>query len=93
MEATKTPETDLKQIFVYNLYWEAVHGILLFPARAANQAIGAYHDYGQMPNSIHCGILSCSILDRNQLLDANLGVRVLRQLTVLLDQFSPPNAP
>jgi 5-methylcytosine-specific restriction enzyme subunit McrC len=73
-------DADLKQIFVYNLYWEAVHGFLLFPAHQAQQKIGAYLEYNRMPYSTHCGILTCNILGEDQLLDLTLGTRLLQQL-------------
>ena len=76
----KPSDADLKQIFVYNLYWEAIHGILLYPAQDPQENVGAYADFKSMPYAIHCGVLTCNILGADHLLDPNLGHQILEKL-------------
>jgi 5-methylcytosine-specific restriction enzyme subunit McrC len=80
-------DADLKQIFVYNLYWEAVHGVLLFPGRASQEKIGAFLEFNHMPYPTHCGILTCNILGDDNLLDLALGARLMKQIQDLASRM------
>ena len=80
----KPSDADLKQIFVYNLYWGAVHGILLYPAQDPQQNMGAYLDFTAMPYATHCGVLTCNILNPASQLDNTVGQRILQQLEEII---------
>ena len=79
-------DADLKQMFVYNEYWEAKNAMLLYPyAENKEELLYLEGTFAGKPNGspAHgCGILKMSVLDGQQRLDPQLG----SQLTKFLEQ-------
>jgi 5-methylcytosine-specific restriction enzyme subunit McrC len=74
-------DNDLKQMFVYNEYWEGKSAILLYPAAAYNESPDFESgQYKKDKISLHrCGMLRMSVLNQTQKkLDTNLGERLVK---------------
>lgn len=74
-------DNDLKQMFVYNLFWECDKSILLYPAVKELSGNGEYHDFrNEQDYYTTCSIETVNILDSNQLLDKSFGEKVLKAI-------------
>lgn len=79
MDDPTPADEDLKQMFVYNLYWECDRSILLYPAVKAFSGYGEYHDFRKEQDyHTKCSVETVNILDSNQLLDKAFGEKVLK---------------
>jgi 5-methylcytosine-specific restriction enzyme subunit McrC len=74
-------DSDLKQMFVYNEYWNGLNAILLYPK--ADFAIKPFYLEGVFSkkpgnSSTHnCGVMKASVLDKdNNVLDPTMGKRI-----------------
>ena len=72
-------DDDLKQMFAYNMYWEAGKSMLLYP-RTNNytETFGTFHKTLLPENKCKLGFVH--ILDDKGLLDMNIGVNILAKL-------------
>jgi 5-methylcytosine-specific restriction enzyme subunit McrC len=71
-------DDDLKQMFVYNLYWQCSQSILLYPA--TDEGASRLGNYVQLPQlggaSTSCRIITQSIFKDGKI-DADFGKRIL----------------
>ena len=74
-------DDDLKQMFVYNLYWKCNRSVLLYPADNENSKKGDYHDF-DLPGNVkrNCAVQTISVLKEGRL-DRDFGEKVLTKLT------------
>jgi 5-methylcytosine-specific restriction enzyme subunit McrC len=78
-----TPDDeDLRQMFVYNLYWKCNKSILLYPAPSPSSCIGKYYNYEVSDNpERQCAVETVCVLDDNQnALNKNLGANILKRI-------------
>ena len=74
----KPDDNDLKQMFVYNLFWKSDKSILLYPSAANTSATGDYFDYLRIKeHSTQCCLETINILDDAGKLDRMLGKRIV----------------
>lgn len=72
-------DDDLKQMFVYNLFWNCNKSVLLYPSDNGGKSSGDYHDFTKVNmHASKCAIETVSILDDNNLLDKTLGNRLAK---------------
>ncbi len=73
-------DEDLKQMFVYNLFWECDKSILLYPSTNENKGGGRYHHFQSKGEFINaCSVELVSVLNQAQNeLDGQFGYRVLK---------------
>jgi len=81
----KPAAEDLKQMFVYNLYWKCTHSILLYPGAQYQRHTGAYLNFHsqELPKN-NCSIATCNVLDEHNKLDGNIALRILSELCGLI---------
>lgn len=81
MEDLVPGDDDLKQIFVYNLFWNCDKSILLYPSLVPNSGEGNYSSFQQGIKPVNkCGVIMVSIFDEEQKLDRNFGANVLDKI-------------
>lgn len=73
-------DEDLKQMFVYNLYWKCSKSILLYPANNLNLKEGSYKDFLKL-KEVHsnCAILTTTIF-KDSMLDKDFANKVLGKI-------------
>ena len=72
-------DDDLKQMFVYNAYWESNKSMLLYPKTFdQNEKFGTFHK--GMPNAHHCKLGFVHVVDGSGKLDMNIGKEVLSKM-------------
>ncbi len=72
-------DDDLKQMFVYNAYWESSKSMLLYPKTFdQEEKFGTFHK-GQ-PHVHHCKLGFINVVDAYGKLDMEIGWEVLRKL-------------
>ncbi len=71
-------DADLKQMFVYNLFWKCDMSILLYPAQSSASAKGIYHSH-LLENEMDtcCSVEVITVIDKNGLLDKEIGGKIL----------------
>jgi 5-methylcytosine-specific restriction enzyme subunit McrC len=69
-------DSDLKQIFAYNLYWDSYHSILLYPRTdsSPDNTFGSYHK--GMGKKHGCTLAFVNLLDQNNQLDTECGKKI-----------------
>lgn len=73
-------DEDLKQVFVYNLFWSCPHSFLLYPSIENQHASGKYQSFEfQGHPGYHCSVLAVNIMDQNGRLDMGIGEEILRK--------------
>lgn len=74
-----TPDDgDLKQMSVYNLFWNCDRSILLYPAVHEVSGYGVYHDFREEGEFYtQCSVETVNILDEENSLDKDIGKRLL----------------
>ena len=77
---TKPSDDDLKQMYVYNMYWDSPKSILLYPKTniSEDSHFGAYHKGRQGENKCKIGFIN--VLDDNGILNHDIADDVLRKL-------------
>jgi len=73
-------DADLKQMFVYNEYWDSAHACLVYPRQAFSET-PEYHPgtflHPSRPAKHQCSVVKISVLDEdNKSLDKDLGDRM-----------------
>lgn len=72
-------DEDLKQMFVYNLFWKCDKSVLLYPSTIPASGSGDYHYQVSYSNNNTCAIETISVLDEStRELRTNLGEIILR---------------
>lgn len=80
-------DQDLKQMFVYNLFWGCNRSVLLYPASTEEfattkkPATGQYYDHHK-PESFgnSCSVVTINVLNSNNKLDEDFGKHVLNEI-------------
>lgn len=71
-------DDDLKQMFVYNLFWECEKSILLYPSLKGLSGCGDYYDFRKIADHYtQCAIETVNVLDDKNHLDKAFGAKVL----------------
>jgi len=84
-EVAKPDDGDLKQLYVYNLFWEAKESYLLYPGNIPLVKGGYYHFQTKTENHNHCSQAWISVLDETQNnLNPKLGLKLLESFQGLL---------
>lgn len=74
-------DEDLKQIFVYNLFWNCDKSILLYPSLEPNVSEGNYCSFHQWKKPVNkCGVVTVSIFDEQQKLDVEFGTKSMYKI-------------
>jgi 5-methylcytosine-specific restriction enzyme subunit McrC len=75
-------DEDLKQMFVYNLFWKCDKSVLVYPAIKSDSGAGEYHHYeipGKFINA--CSVEKISVLDKeNKWLNPEFGYKTLKSI-------------
>jgi len=77
IEHANPSDEDLKQMFVYNIYWEAEHSILLYPNTLQQPAING--DFAQLqviPRGNQCTLGFVEVI-KNNTLNPDVGTEIL----------------
>lgn len=78
----KPSDDDLKQMFAYNMYWEASKSMLLYPSSNPQEtSFGVFHK-GKEGNNL-CKLGFVSVLDENGKLDTKIGEKILELLEMV----------
>jgi 5-methylcytosine-specific restriction enzyme subunit McrC len=79
IDARNPSDEDLKQMFVYNAYWESSKSMLLYPKTFEyTEKFGSYHK--GLPGAHHCKLGFVHVIDSTGKLDMNIGWEVLKKL-------------
>lgn len=83
---TKSPkpsDDDLKQMFTYNMYWNAKKSMLLYPnSRTASEQFGNYWKGRDESELNQCKVGFINVLNDQNHLDFGIGDRILRKLFI-----------
>lgn len=73
-------DEDLKQMFVYNMFWKCEKSILLYPSTNHALSSGQYHSHIERKSmDSSCGIMAITVLDKESgLLTSCLGKDILQ---------------
>jgi 5-methylcytosine-specific restriction enzyme subunit McrC len=78
-ENNQPSDDELKQLYAYNMYWEASRSMLLYPEISPQiEEFGKFHK-GRLSNN-HCKVGYISIFDKDGNLDRNIGSEILKKL-------------
>jgi 5-methylcytosine-specific restriction enzyme subunit McrC len=74
-------DDDLKQMYIYNLFWECNRSILIYPAQNSNNNHGDYYDYRDKKALYNkCSVQTINILDEENKLNKMLGENLLKEI-------------
>ena len=77
----KPSDDDLKQMFAYNLYWNAKRSILLYPnSESSNEKFGSFWKGRKDPSDNQCKVEFVNILNDQGQLDFNIGQTIIDKL-------------
>lgn len=77
----KPADDDLKQMYTYNLYWNAKRSMLLYPnSRAIQEKFGSYWKGRENPENNQCKVGFVNVLNVNNQLDLRIGCDILDKL-------------
>lgn len=77
----KPSDDDLKQMYAYNLYWNANKSMLLYPnSRSTEESFGNYWKGRDLEELNQCKIGFADILNENAKLNLDLGNQILSKL-------------
>ncbi|MDQ1096486.1 MULTISPECIES: McrC family protein [Chryseobacterium] len=70
---------DLRQMYVYNEYWDSGNSLLLYPANNVQDNTNVYNQFVPLKNNSHhhCGLGKISVLDKDGKLDQDIGKKIL----------------
>ncbi|WP_298342203.1 restriction endonuclease [uncultured Algibacter sp.] len=83
-DSNNPDDGDLKQIFAYNLYWEAEKSLLLFPKiNQEDSSFGNYYQLTKKMNENKCKLGFINIIDNNSLKSSKIiASEVFKKLTI-----------
>lgn len=71
-------DDDLKQMYIYNLFWECDRSFLLYPAAGVSNNPGCYNDYRNKGETYtKCTVQTISILDDDNQLNKQIGSKLM----------------
>ncbi|MDP4679239.1 MAG: hypothetical protein NWS46_02610 [Cyclobacteriaceae bacterium] len=77
----KPSDDDLKQMYAYNLYWNASKSMLLYPSsKQVEERFGNYWKGKEIDELNQCKIGFADILDENSQLNFDVGNQILSKL-------------
>ncbi len=79
-------DSDLKQMFAYNLYWNAGKSVLLYPSNSVIvEDYGKFHKGRNGDNKCKLGFVK--VIDENGRLERKIGEKFIEKLA-LVDKYS-----
>lgn len=80
IDARNPSDDDLKQMYVYNMYWNSTRSVLLYPSSnpVQEEQHGNFHKGRTGSNQCKLGFIN--VLDDNGNLDADVGLKVIDKL-------------
>ncbi len=76
-------DDDLKQMYIYNLFWDCVRSILLYPSKVANHNHGDYVDYrDKHKQHTKCSVQTISVFNDEDKLDKCFGSKLIELLNL-----------
>jgi len=76
-------DEDLKQMFIYNLFWKCNYSVLLYPAIEYQKKSGTYFRFQQqLFTETNCLVATCNVLNENKTLDKDIGAKILSEIVV-----------
>lgn len=77
-------DADLKQMYVYNLFWDCKKSVLLYPANQIDHNKGHYFDFNdnEQPHT-DCVVLTFNILNTSQAISSTMGHDLMEALSLL----------
>ena len=76
----KPSDDDLKQMYAYNLYWNANKSMLLYPSSIqVDERFGKYWKGRVNPEDNKCKVGFINVLDAEGVLDLNIGSEILQK--------------
>ena len=77
----KPSDNDLKQMYAYNLYWNAKRSMLLYPnSKGIDEKFGNYWKGREVPENNQCKVGFINILDEGNFLNLDIGEEILSKL-------------
>jgi len=77
----KPSDNDLKQMYAYNLYWNAKRSMLLYPnSKSIDEKYGNYWKGREVPENNQCKVGFINILDEGDFLNLDIGEEILSKL-------------
>ncbi len=77
----KPSDEDLKQMYVYNLYWDAKRSMLLYPnSKPIKESFGSFWKGTSRPEDNQCKVGMVCVLDENSQLDLEVGNTIIDKL-------------
>jgi 5-methylcytosine-specific restriction enzyme subunit McrC len=77
----KPSDDDLKQMFSYNLYWNAKRSMLLYPnSNAINESFGRFWKGADSPKNNLCKVGFIHVLNDQNQLDFEIGNKILEKI-------------
>ena len=77
----KPSDDDLKQMFAYNLYWDAKRSMLLYPnSKSINEKFGNYHRGREESITNQCKVGFVNVLDESKQLNLDIGKEIMNKI-------------
>jgi 5-methylcytosine-specific restriction enzyme subunit McrC len=77
----KPSDDDLKQMYAYNLYWNAKKSMLLYPhSNSFDESFGKFWKGTPTPEDNQCKVGFVSVLDENNYLDIKIGLKIIQKI-------------
>lgn len=77
----KPSDDDLKQMYAYNLYWDAKRSMLLYPnSKSVDEKFGIYWKGRAVSETNECKIGFITVLDENHCLNTQIGDEILKKI-------------
>ena len=77
----KPSDDDLKQMYAYNLYWEAKRSMLLYPSSdSSDEKFGSFWKGREDPEENQCKVGFVSVLNNQGTLDFGIGQQIIDKL-------------